>query len=76
MKNTGGPAFPKTPFIEIGTPQNGMSMRDYFAARAMQSLMNNFLAKGLDMEDPTGWMDGLSGDAYLMADAMLRAREE
>ena len=29
------PAFPKTPFIELGTPQNGMTLRDYFAARAM-----------------------------------------
>ena len=58
------PAFPKTPFIELGTPQNGMTLRDYFAARAMQALIDN---DGLFSEIPT--------QAYAMADAMLKARE-
>ena len=69
-------AFPKTPFVEVGTPQNGMALRDYFAAKAMQSLMQTFLVKDLDTKDPLGWMDGLAGDAYSMADAMLKAREQ
>ena len=58
------PAFPKTPFIELGTPQNGMTLRDYMAARAMQALIDN---DGLFSEIPT--------QAYAMADTMLKARE-
>jgi hypothetical protein len=52
-----------------------VSLRDYFAAKAMQSIMAPFLEMNNDLLDPRGWMDGLAGDAYLMADAMLRARE-
>jgi len=61
---TGGPAFPKTPFIEIGTPQNGMTLRDYFAAKAMQALMTRY-----------AYDEKLPNRAYKYADAMLKARE-
>jgi hypothetical protein len=44
--------------------QNGMSLRDYMAARAMQALIDN---DGLFSEIPT--------QAYALADAMLKARE-
>jgi hypothetical protein len=54
----------------------GLDLRDYFAAKAMEALINNFLSKGLDEADPIGWMAGLSSDAYEMADKMLRARDE
>ena len=60
------PAFPKTPFIEVGTPQNGMTLRDYFAAKAMQALISR---KDFEFED-SAWEN-----AYDMADAMLKARE-
>ena len=76
MKDTGGPAFPNEGFNGWGEPFEGMTLRDYFASKAMQSLMQNFLAKDWDLKDPMGWMDGLAGDAYSMADAMLKAREE
>ena len=71
MKNI--PAFPNNFTIE---KFQGMTLRDYFASQAMQSSMRNFLAKDLDLTDPLGWMDGLASDAYQMADAMLKAREE
>jgi hypothetical protein len=54
----------------------GISIRDYFAAEAMKPLIQNFLDKDMDLLDPNGWMDGLAMDAYSMADAMLKAREE
>ena len=54
----------------------GMDLRDYFAAKAMQSLMTNFLAEDLDLNDPTGWMEGLSMDAYSMADFMIAERNK
>lgn len=55
---------------------SAITLRDYFAAQAVQSLIKNFLNKELDEVDPHGWMDGLAMDSYSMADAMLKAREE
>ena len=75
------PAFPR-PFSEDTylegvdyLAQDGMTLRDYFAAKALQSLITNFLAKELDETDPTGWMEGLAMDSYSMADAMMKARD-
>ena len=72
------PAFPTAQYADGVRPSgfdNGMTLRDYFAARAMQSLITNFLAKELDETDPTGWMEGLAMDSYSMADAMMKARD-
>ncbi len=44
---------------------SGMTLRDYFAAKAMQALIDN---DGLFSEIPT--------QAYEMADAMMKAREQ
>jgi hypothetical protein len=44
--------------------QDGMTLRDYFAAKAMQALIDN---DGLFSEIPT--------QAYAIADAMMKARE-
>ena len=53
-------AFPN-PHLRDGS---GMTLRDYFAAKAMQALIDN---DGLFSEIPT--------QAYALADAMLKARE-
>jgi hypothetical protein len=59
------PAFPTGTGV---TPyKSGMTLRDYFAARAMQTML------GWD-NDHTNW-DSYAEDAYMMADAMLKARE-
>ena len=55
--------------------EQGMDLRDYFAAKVMPTLIANFLSKDLDEVDPMGWVDGLATDAYAMADAMLKARK-
>ena len=58
----GGPAFPvKRQYFE-----EGMTLRDYFAAKAMQSMI-------LYSEDAA---DDVASNAYCFADAMLKAREE
>jgi hypothetical protein len=44
--------------------RDGMTLRDYFAAKALPFLMSAY-------ED----MDAIAGVAYKMADAMLKARE-
>ena len=57
------PAFPH--FGHTGwSNSGGMTLRDYFAAKAMQALIDN---DGLFSEIPT--------QAYALADAMLKARE-
>jgi hypothetical protein len=66
--DTGGPAFPANEerfsngtLKQLGTP--GMTLRDYFAAKAMQGLMDAAMP-----------MPEIADAAYEMADAMLKAR--
>ena len=65
--NTGGPAFPTS---NGGSPDDGMTLRDYFAARALQNFRDQIGSQS-DQE----WFDQVAEGAYRMADAMLRARE-
>lgn len=77
MSNTtGGPAFPTS---NGGSPDDGMTLRDYFAAKAMQALIGTvYTDQGLiptvhaDVDDH----EQLSLRAYDVADAMLKARQE
>jgi hypothetical protein len=67
--NTGGPAFP-TPRYERGDMYSlGMTMRDYFAAKAMQVVLYQ-----CDCFPDEDWRMGVALDSYQMADAMLKAR--
>ena len=52
------------PWTHDNVTCTGMTLRDYFAAKAMQALIDN---DGLFSEIPT--------QAYALADAMLKARE-
>jgi predicted RNA polymerase sigma factor len=64
MKNE--PAFPGLhPSKECHYQDSGMRLRDYFAAKAMQGI----LFEGLDEIET-------AKNAYAMADAMLKARQE
>jgi len=56
-----GAAFPVAHSYLI---QPGMSLRDYFAAKAMQALAQKYSHEG-----------DISRNAYKIADAMLKARE-
>jgi hypothetical protein len=50
-------------------PANEMALRDYFAAKAMQVYLDkHFLNKNLDDDD-------IAFVSYVMADAMIAARE-
>jgi hypothetical protein len=65
----GGPAFPNVPDGAGDKWQlwgTGMSMRDYFAAKAMQALI------GRISDTP----ENVARGAYMMADAMLAERGE
>lgn len=62
--NDGGPAFP-TP---VGVQHNdGMTLRDYFAAAALQGMLTDSCIQGSDSQ--------FAESAYSYADAMLKARE-
>ena len=51
----------------------GMTLRDYFAAKAMQGFCATL--GDVSPNSPPYW-SVLAGDAYVMADAMLTAREK
>lgn len=66
---TGGPAFP----LPLGTmncaepnESGGMTLRDYFAAKALQDFWEGDIGRATK-EDAANW-------SYAMADAMLKAR--
>ena len=50
---------------------SGMTLRDYFAAKAMQSFLSHFVEQGWDAED----FQLVAETAYSMADAMMEARD-
>jgi hypothetical protein len=61
------PAFPVyDPVEELLT--EGMTLRDYFAAKTLQGLLSNRNAEAA--------IDEFAAKSYRMADAMLKAREE
>jgi hypothetical protein len=63
------PAFPTGTGV---TPYNaGMTLRDYFAAQALQGAISGCAARG----EIVMYSD-LAGLSYEMADAMLKARKE
>jgi hypothetical protein len=66
--NTGGPAYPSPRWEGWGSPQEGMTLRDYFAAKAMQA----YLPDAMNHNATEG---ELAWSAYKMADAMLKARD-
>ena len=69
MSNTGGPAFPWCGDLnECPTINLGMTLRDYFAAKAMQAEFMGGVAQ---------YDFGVTAKrAYIMADTMLKAREQ
>lgn len=68
---TGSAAFPVTHQVDLNMDticeaQGGMTLRDYFAAKAMQSLMILY---------PNSGASGVAVDAYKQADTMLSERK-
>ena len=68
--NTGGPAFPLHPEIRPMLDQTwcGMTLRDYFAAKAMQGMI------GGDWPASQSEQNHIAEFSYQLADAMLKAR--
>lgn len=64
------PAFPlhNHGTQSLGLHFTGMTLRDYFAAAALQGILANPNAGNDDLVQ--------AADAYIMADAMLKARDD
>lgn len=77
-KDTGGPAFPAQEKVEYPSAtvieyHLGATLRDYFAAKAMQAMITKS-----DGQSKTGGAKGvplIADFAYEFADAMLNARK-
>lgn len=67
----GGPAFP-VPNLEDDPSFNGMTLRDYFAAQALPIAWSAY-DKG-HTGQPECVEQSIAHHAYLIADAMLKAR--
>lgn len=87
-KDDGGEAFPRPASRGndystgeedvVVDPQRGMSLRDYFAAKAMQQ-MTDVLIKELCnplTASPKGTIRDMCGMAYTIADAMIEERKK
>ena len=66
--NTGGPAFPQRTNLTLS--YSGMTLRDYFAAKAMQGLIAQSAGTALGSS-----VEIAAKYAYAAANAMLKARE-
>ena len=69
--NTGGPAFPIPAISRNGVAfvsAPGMTLRDYFAAAALQGILRTN-SNRFHPEDDANW-------CYQIADAMLKEREK
>ena len=77
-EKTGGAAFPTPRFmvddesriLGFSINTDGMSLRDYFTAKAMQGILSGYTHGSIP---PT---ESLTPASYKIADAMLKAREE
>jgi len=87
-EDNGGPAFPCDNIVERNDNGNmigheisspGLSIRDYFAAKAMPLVFNHWDFGGdtlgkQDVQD--GYYNSFAEDCYSIADAMLLARSK
>ncbi|MCS4604211.1 MULTISPECIES: hypothetical protein [Enterobacter cloacae complex] len=71
--SNGGPAFPVAG-SEHNYPIEGMTLRDYFAAKALSGWLASY-PESCTHPIVAGNADEVAKHSYMLADAMLRARE-
>lgn len=77
-KDTGGLAFPLVGSL-MEVQESGMTLRDYFAAKALQGVLAN-PSGVVQANSSCGWslcnctFDDVAEFSYQLADAMLKAR--
>jgi hypothetical protein len=77
MTNT--PAFPSSNEVKVGncisSGHMGMTLRDYFAAQALQGFLPDAFQEAPDNYPAKRLAPFWAGMAYQLADEMLKARE-
>lgn len=75
-ENNGGPAYPcPQDCINQNAPSLGMTLRDYFAAKAMQAILNCEPPSVANRADHAlSVAEYVARKSYFMADAMLAER--
>lgn len=76
--NTGGPAFPCEIYDlerDTLTKEEGMTLRDYFASKAMAGMIGLWTENSRHLKTGQSLADYVAEQAYFYADAMLKARE-
>ena len=63
-------AFPVQDAYSVSTDR-GMTLRDYFAAKAMQAFLDQ-----VGWKSDQKWFDEIAEGAYRQADAMMKARNK
>lgn len=80
LKETGGPAFPSEHELSSGVTLKaaGLSIRDYFAAKALQGQMQREKDFGKTVREQgfAKYAAHLAETSYQMADAMLAERSK
>jgi len=76
----GGPAFPASYYTDDGewAKRDGMTLRDYFAAKAMPFEFKDYWDDFQKFKHQTideHWREDIADSCYAMADAMLKARD-
>lgn len=69
QRDNGGPAFP-WPGQGVWVPEKGMTLLDYFAAKAMQG----YVSRVYDVDSGAPNAETISEWAYALADVMLKER--
>lgn len=69
MINEGGPAFPNKD--HMGDGPNGMTLRDYFAAKAIDVAFQT-----VKLRADESWPMAYARTAYEIADAMIKERDK
>ena len=70
MNSQNIPAFPAMHF-DLADNEHGMTLRDYFAAKAMQGFLHQLVKQGWVSDD----LETVAETSYRAADVMLKARE-
>lgn len=80
-QQNGGPAFPTSEEHGFNSGAPGMTLRDYFAAKAMQGIVSSIAGegnyqrlRGHAADVGLSVSEWIARDAYKQADAMLTAR--
>jgi hypothetical protein len=64
------PAFPAMHY-DLADNEHGLTMRDYFAAKAMQPFLDQLVKQGWVSDD----LETVAETSYRVADEMLKARQ-